>query len=131
MTHEQKMARLWTMAERGLVGQMSDANLSALNRWCRQKEITLPPADWIGDEIDQRLAVIANIRDVARKIDPWAAQVAMATILTMLGSEEDWGSGQLGDIGGVCTDLVRETILPEIGDQDEAALEFWVDRKDW
>lgn len=131
MTHEQRMARLWTMAERGLVGQMSDTSLAQLHRWCRQHETALPPAQWIEDEIEQRRATIENIRDVARKIDPWAAQVALATIFTILGSEEDWGSDQLQDIGAICTDLQKETILPSIGDQDDAALEFWNDRKDW
>ncbi|MCV6988694.1 hypothetical protein H7I87_00480 [Mycobacterium timonense] len=66
----------------------------------------------------------ATIHAVARMIDPAAAQLAVASAFSTLGSLAEWDSET---IEWVTQDLLRAfpTGLPTVTDQDEAALEFW------
>ena len=45
---------LWTRADLKGVDKLTDAELTILWRWIEDKEIALPPAQWVRDEMADR-----------------------------------------------------------------------------
>lgn len=67
---------------------------------------------------------MANIQEVAGKISPAAAQIALARVFAALGSEYDWDSRTLDAIVEAIS-FAHPEGCPSAWDQDEKAIAFW------
>lgn len=70
-----------------------------------------------------------TLQQVAERVDPAAAQIAIARILAGLGSQAEWSSEDLEWIATTAMSA-KPAGLPSASDQDDDALAFWqeVDR---
>ena len=66
-----------------------------------------------------------NIADIADRINPRRAQLAVASALTVLGSAEAWRGDQLSSINHELLTAWTGTGLPAYSDQNAEALDFW------
>lgn len=66
-----------------------------------------------------------NIKEVADRIDPRKAQLALAGVFVALGHEYDWSSDTFSEIADAVRPAHEGTGLPSVMDQDEDACEFW------
>lgn len=74
-----------------------------------------------------------DITGIAKLLDPWGCQVAMATIATILGSVEKWEEDGIttDTVASVVDDLLKDAKLPKCSVPNEAAIDFWTARVDW
>lgn len=68
---------------------------------------------------------MVNLSEVAAKIDPDEARFAVAKVMAALGCQTDWNSETLDWVADAVGGLAARTGLPDIFDQDDAAVEFW------
>ncbi|OHU47151.1 hypothetical protein BKG82_26195 [Mycobacteroides chelonae] len=66
-----------------------------------------------------------NIKDIADRIDPRKAQLALAGVFVALGHEFDWSSDTFNEIADAVRPAHKDSGLPPIFDQDDDACEFW------
>lgn len=67
-----------------------------------------------------------NINEIAAKIDPDKARLAIAHAMVALGSELDWDSETIEHVASALSPAFPAD-LPNAFDQDQAAVEFWQD----
>jgi hypothetical protein len=66
-----------------------------------------------------------DIAEIADHINPRRAQLAVASVLAVLGSAEEWRGDQLSSINHEIQPAWAETGLPPSSDQSAEALQFW------
>ena len=66
-----------------------------------------------------------DIAEIADHINPRRAQLAVASVLAVLGSAEEWRGDQLSSINHEIQPAWAGTGLPPYSDQSAEALEFW------
>lgn len=66
-----------------------------------------------------------NLSEVAAKIDPNEARIAVAKVMAALGGQFDWNSDTLEWVADAVCGLAVRSGLPSVADQDDAAVEFW------
>ena len=66
-----------------------------------------------------------DIAEIANRINPRRAQLAVASVLAVLGSAEEWRGDQLSSINHEIQPAWAETGLPPSSDQSAEALQFW------
>jgi hypothetical protein len=65
-----------------------------------------------------------QIHEVAAQIPAATAQLAVANVLAVLGSRDEWNSDTLDDVAAAVA-IAHPKGLPSIFDQDDDAVAFW------
>lgn len=69
---------------------------------------------------------VQSIRDIAAKIDPWDAQIAVAQAMQAMGSQREWDSETIELVAAPMVAIGKKIGLPSFTNADvEGSCEFW------